>query len=244
MRRLAGRASPSRWSCLHNARNCSVFRPHVGSAILSLCVSYRIGTSMSLIGNTENDSACIRLRRRIIADFRDMRFTARPAFLRWTGTVIMAFLVAALIMLYFLDWNQMRGPIGRYASARAGREVRIDGDLKVDLFRWQPHVEVGGLYIGNPSWLAKPAGQVGRPQGAAVKQAIVEFRLVPAIFGNWILPLVRLDQPDALVVRDARRPHQLGPRYSRSGGQLAYPADQPLSGQGRASGNRRCGCAS
>src|SRR5450432_1327436 len=106
---------------------------------------------MSLIGNTESDSAVIRLRQRIIADFRDTRFTG-PGILRWTGTVIMAFLAAALIMLFFLDWNQLRGPIGRYASARAGREVRIDGDLKVDLFRWQPHVEVGGLYIGNPAW--------------------------------------------------------------------------------------------
>jgi len=158
---------------------------------------------MSLIGNTENDSALIRLRRRIVADFHDMRFTV-PGIARWTGTAIIALLAAALIMLYFLDWNQLRGPIGRYASARAGRDVRIDGDLKVDLFRWQPHVEVNGLYIGNPSWLAESRpGQVGRPQGAAVRQAIVEFRLVPAIFGNWILPLVRLDRPDALVVRGA-----------------------------------------
>jgi uncharacterized protein involved in outer membrane biogenesis len=150
---------------------------------------------MSLIDHTKSDSAIVRLRQRIIADFRDTRLTV-PGLLRWTGIVIMAFLIAALIMLYFLDWNEMRGPIGRYASARAGREVRIDGNLKVDLFHWQPHVEVGGLYIGNPSW-------VGRQPGAAVKHGVVEFRLVPAIFGNWILPLVQLDQPDGLIVRDA-----------------------------------------
>ena len=149
---------------------------------------------MSLIGNTENPFTFDGLRQRIIADFRDTRFTPAGA-ARWTGIVILAFLVAALIMLYFLDWNEMRGPIGRYASARAGREVRINGDLKVDLFRWQPHIEINQLYIGNPSW-------VTTPQGAAVKQAVVEFRLWPAIFGNWILPLVRLDQPDGLVVRD------------------------------------------
>jgi len=150
---------------------------------------------MSLIGHTESDSAFSRFRGRIYADFRDTSFTW-PGFFRWTGIVILAFLIAALIILYFLDWNQLRGPIGRYASARAGREVRIDGNLKVDLFRWQPHVEVGDLYIGNPSWLA------ARPQGAVINKAVVEFRLVPAIFGHWILPLVQLDQPNALVVRD------------------------------------------
>lgn len=149
---------------------------------------------MSLIGNMEMRFGFDRLRQRIIADFRDTRFTPL-GFVRWTGIVILAFLVAAAIMLYFLDWNEMRGPIGRYVSARAGREVRIDGALKVDLFRWQPHVEINRLYIGNPSW-------VSRPQGAAVKQAVVEFRLWPAIFGNLILPLVSLEQPDALVVRD------------------------------------------
>jgi uncharacterized protein involved in outer membrane biogenesis len=149
---------------------------------------------MSLIGNKETTFTLGGLRQRIIADFRDTSFTPAGA-ARWTGIVIMAFLVATLIMLYFLDWNEMRGPIGRYASARAGREVRIDGDLRVDLFHWQPHVEINQLYIGNPAW-------VGKPRGAAVKQAVVEFRLWPAIFGNLILPLVRLDQPDALVVRD------------------------------------------
>jgi uncharacterized protein involved in outer membrane biogenesis len=155
---------------------------------------------MSLISNTETPFTFAELRQRIIADFRDTRFTPLGA-ARWTGTVIMAFLVAALIMLYFLDWNEMRGPIGRYASARTGREVRIDGDLKVDLFRWQPHVEINKLYVGNPKWVTKPPG-IPIKQAAAVKQAVVEFRLWPAIFGNLILPLVRLDQPDALVVRD------------------------------------------
>ena len=149
---------------------------------------------MSLISNTETPFTFAELRQRIITDFRDTRFTPLGA-LRWTGIVIMAFVIAALIMLYFLDWNEMRGPIGHYASARSGREVRIDGDLKVDLFHWQPHVEINRLYIGNPSWVTKP-------QGAAVKQAVIEFRLWPAIFGNLILPLVQLDQPDGLVVRD------------------------------------------
>ena len=149
---------------------------------------------MSLIDNTENSFSWQGIRTRIVQDFHDTRFTW-PGFWRWSGTVVVAFLIAALVTLYFLDWNELRGPIGRYASARAGREVRIDGNLKVDLFRLQPHVSIGGLYIGNPSW-------VGRPKGVSINDAEVEFRLFPLFLGHLILPLVQLQQPDALVVRD------------------------------------------
>src|SRR6185312_10371271 len=117
---------------------------------------------MSLVHHTEN-ARWAYLRERIVADFRDFRFTWR-GFFRWTGIVILAFLFAAIVTLYFLDWNQMRGPIGRYFSHRSGREVRIDGNLKVDLFRWQPHISVGGLYIGNAN-RANPAW-AGRQQAA------------------------------------------------------------------------------
>ena len=138
------------------------------------------------------------IRERIIADFRDFRFSW-AGFFRWTGIVIAAFLFAAIVTLYFLDWNQMRGVVGRYASARSGREVRIDGNLKVDLFRRQPHVSVSGLYIGNAN-SANPAW-AGRPQAARVNQADVEFRLWSALWGKWILPLVQIDRADILLMR-------------------------------------------
>jgi uncharacterized protein involved in outer membrane biogenesis len=148
---------------------------------------------MSLVQNIEN-ARWAGLRERIVADFRDFRFTW-SGFFRWTGIVIAAVLFAAVVTLYFLDWNQMRGPIGRYASARYGREVRIDGDLKVDLFRRQPHIAVDGLYIGNPAWAgARPA--------ARLAHAEVEFRLFPLFAGHLILPLVQVERPDVLLLRD------------------------------------------
>ncbi len=77
-----------------------------------------------------------------------------------------------------------------------GARSRFLGDLKVDLFRWQPHIAVNGLTIGNPSWLSAE-----RPEGARLAHADIEFRLWPALFGHLILPLVELDQPAILVVR-------------------------------------------
>ena len=116
--------------------------------------------------------------------------------LRWCAIVLLAALAGVLFALYFLDWNQMRRPLGRYLSARTGREVRLDGNLSVELFRWQPVIDAAGIYIGNPGW-------VGTPQAARVKAFRVEFRLMPLLFGKLILPLVRIDEPDILLVRDA-----------------------------------------
>ncbi|HWX89651.1 MAG TPA: AsmA family protein [Rhizomicrobium sp.] len=134
-------------------------------------------------------------RERIVPDFRDFRFSWSGLF-KWTGVTLLAVLAAALVTLYFLDWNQMRGPVARYLSHRTGREVRIDGNLAVKLFTWQPSVDAAGIYVGNPGW-------VGTPQAAKVKEFRLELRLMPLIFGHLVLPLVMIDQPDILLVRDS-----------------------------------------
>jgi uncharacterized protein involved in outer membrane biogenesis len=150
---------------------------------------------MSVTAHQHLKSVWENSRQRVLADFHGFRFSW-SGFFRWCGITLLAVLIAALITLYFLDWNQMRGPIGRYLSYRTGREVRIDGNLGVRLFTLQPRIDVGGLYVGNPAW-------VGTPQAARLKQARVEVRLLPLLFGNLILPLVQVDEPDLLVVRDS-----------------------------------------
>ena len=129
----------------------------------------------------------------IWADFRDFHFTW-PGFVRWTAIVMAAFLIACVVTLFLLDWNQFRRPIGDYASRHYGRPVRIEGDLKVDLFREEPRVSIGDLFIGDPVW-------VGRPQAARIHQTEIIFRLWPALFGHIVLPLVRFDRPDFFLLR-------------------------------------------
>ena len=73
------------------------------------------------------------------------------------GLVIVAGSVAAVIgggivLLAVLDWNQLRGPISRFASARLDREVAILGDLDVRPFSFTPSATVGRLQIGQPAW--------------------------------------------------------------------------------------------
>ncbi|MEJ0041469.1 MAG: AsmA family protein [Rhizomicrobium sp.] len=114
--------------------------------------------------------------------------------LTWTAGVLIALIVAAVVWLYFLDWNTMRGPVARYASMRLGRPVRIDGDLDVHLFSLEPSVSVSGLKVANPDW-------AGSPQAADIQHLAFTFRLIPALFGDTILPLVQFDHPDIKVVR-------------------------------------------
>ena len=125
------------------------------------------------------------IRERIVSDFRDLRFTWR-GFFKWTGATILGVILGAMFALYFLDWNTMRGPIARWLSHRTGREIRIDGNLAVKLFTWQPSADPGGVFIGNPKW-------VGTPQAAKAKELRIEVRLVPLFWGHLVVPFVRID---------------------------------------------------
>ncbi|HEX4302444.1 MAG TPA: AsmA family protein [Rhizomicrobium sp.] len=115
---------------------------------------------------------------------------------KWTAVALVALLAAAILWLYFLDWNTMRGPVSRYASARLGRTVHIDGNLDVHLFSFTPRVSASNVRIDNPDW-------AGSPHAADLPNLTFTFRLVPLIFGNTILPLVRFDHPNIVIVRQA-----------------------------------------
>jgi uncharacterized protein involved in outer membrane biogenesis len=104
--------------------------------------------------------------------------------------------LAIVVFLMVFDWDWIRGPISRYASARTGRYVRIDGHLRVRLLTWTPTVQVGGLKIGNPRWQ-------GAGDTAQVQRLTVSAKLFPLFIGHLDLPLVDIDQPRFDLLRDA-----------------------------------------
>ena len=113
-----------------------------------------------------------------------------------TGGSIVAVAVFGLALLLLLfDWDWLRGPISRYASARTGREVRIEGHLRVHPWSWTPSAEVGGLRIGNPKW-------VGSGDLAYIPEIDLRARLLPLFAGRLDLPLLRLVQPRVDLIRD------------------------------------------
>ncbi|MEI9890113.1 MAG: AsmA family protein [Caulobacteraceae bacterium] len=115
------------------------------------------------------------------------------------GSVLAALILAVVLFLLLFDWDWLRGPIGRYASARTGREVR---NLKVHPWSWTPSAKVQGLRIGNPSWVASTGA--GSGDLAYVRQFDVSVKLLPLFMGRVELPLVRLEQPKVDLIRDSQ----------------------------------------
>lgn len=66
----------------------------------------------------------------------------------WAGGVFGALVATPILFLTFADWNALRGPISRFASAATGREISIRGGLYVDPWRLDPLIRGQGLHIG------------------------------------------------------------------------------------------------
>jgi uncharacterized protein involved in outer membrane biogenesis len=128
--------------------------------------------------------------------------TALYAFL----SVLAILILALVIFLWLADWNKLRGPIGRYASAQTHRHIEIDGDLKVHLLTWTPTVSIGGLKIGNPAW-------AGPGDTADVDRIVIEVKFWPLLTGHVVMPLLQFDRPILNLFRDAsgRQNWDLGP---------------------------------
>lgn len=111
------------------------------------------------------------------------------------GGTILALILAVALFLLLVDWNAMRGPIGRYASARLHREVVLAGDLKVHPWSWRPSASVQRLRIGNPPW-------AGTAPMAQIERLDMQIRLLPLLGGHVDLMLVEADRPSAALRRD------------------------------------------
>lgn len=149
----------------------------------------------------------------------------------WTGGVLAGLIALLILILLFMDWNWLRGPISRFASARLHREVAIDGDLKVHPWSWTPSATVERLRIGNPAW-------AGKGQMTQVAKVSTSIKLLPLLIGQVELPFLQIDRARVDLVRDkagranwdfsdgrkAAKPFKLPPihRFVINDGQLHY----------------------
>ena len=117
--------------------------------------------------------------------------------LTWTGAILAVIAIAVAILVAVWDWNWFRGPLERYASARTHRDVTIAGDLNVNLWSWQPSATVDGVRIGNPAW-------AGKERLGAVDRISVRIRLIPLLWGDVDMRLLRLDRPNFDLLADAK----------------------------------------
>jgi uncharacterized protein involved in outer membrane biogenesis len=129
----------------------------------------------------------------------DQRQTVRriPRWAWWTGSITLAVVAAVVLFLALFDWNLVRGPVAREASAMSHRPVRIDGDLKVHLLSWTPTATADRVFVGNPAWTH--GGRL-----ADVGRLKVSIKLLPLLFGRVELPLLDLERADISLQRDAQ----------------------------------------
>ena len=129
------------------------------------------------------------------------RWALMPTSARRGAIAAVALFVAVIAFLVIFDWNWLRGPIGRIASAQLDRKVEIVGDLRVHPWSFSPKVEALDLRVGQPDWALKADPTL--PPMARVQRLAVQFKLLPLFKGDVILPLLAVDRPEVRLIRDA-----------------------------------------
>jgi hypothetical protein len=127
--------------------------------------------------------------------------------------------IALTLLIAFWDWNIIKTPLERYASAATGRSVDIGGDVDVDL-GWTSRVTIDRVSIANPGWArANNGGDMAR-----IGRIRIDVQLMPLLMaGTAILPRVEIDSPTLNLVRlkDGRANWRFGDEGD--GGEMRVP---------------------
>ena len=124
-----------------------------------------------------------------------MKFRLRSP-LAIAGITVSALLIALVLGLTFMDWNALKGPIERSASARFGRGVNIAGPLQVRIWSRTPTVTLTNLTVGGPPW---------DPDHAVAKIGRLQIQLEPlrsVLKAAIVLGRVELDRPELYLHKE------------------------------------------
>ncbi|MGZ8363404.1 MAG: AsmA family protein [Caulobacteraceae bacterium] len=158
--------------------------------------AWAAGRSREVIDKVRGFGARLREEGPRVGDRVRARFTRKPTRKETVWALsILTVIIAICAFLILFDWNWLRGPIARYASEKTGRAVRIDGDLKVKLFSFTPEAHVSGLKIGHPKW-------AGKGDTADISNLHIKVRLAPLFALKIEMPLVELNKPNLVFIRD------------------------------------------
>ncbi|MDZ4319000.1 MAG: AsmA family protein, partial [Phenylobacterium sp.] len=141
----------------------------------------------------------------------------------WAGGVGLLLIGIVVLALILFDWNMVRGPIGRWASAAYDRDIALQGDLDVHLFSWTPSAVVRGLKIGGPEW--------ARDRDTAdVDEIRASVRLRKLFAGQIEMPLLSFTRPRLVLItdKDGRNSWDLNPEKPDTGEGMKLPVIQQL----------------
>ena len=134
------------------------------------------------------------------------------------GVLASLALVFVLFLLLF-DWNMLRGPISRFASAQTGRQIAITGDLEVRPWSLKPAAAFNGVVVDDPEW-------AGEGKTAQVERLTVQMELLPLLRGHRILTRLEVRHPDVRLLRAADGRHTWD--FSKDDKPSGEPLEMPL----------------
>jgi uncharacterized protein involved in outer membrane biogenesis len=140
-------------------------------------------------------------RRQAASPRRPRHHGGGPHPFRWIAGVVALILLAVVIFLALFNWDWFRPPLARMLSTQLHRPVRIEGHLKVHLFSWTPSATVEGLQIGDPDWVSR-SDRLPQRDMAEFGSITIKVKLLPLFIGRVILPLVDIERPNIVLLRD------------------------------------------
>ncbi len=110
------------------------------------------------------------------------------------GALAVGLVAAALALVLLVDPNDYKDEIVQAAKEHTGRELKVEGELKLSLFPWLG-VQSGGLELAN-------APGFGRQPFARVNAVIVRVKLLPLLRKQVVVGTIVLDGLELNLMRN------------------------------------------
>lgn len=111
------------------------------------------------------------------------------------GVVVVVLVGVAAIVLSTLDFNEYKQQIADEAKKATGRDLAIEGDLRLNIFTLSPGLAVDGVRFANAPWGSKP-------DMATIKRFEVKVSLLPLFSGTLDVDRVIISGADILLERN------------------------------------------
>lgn len=124
-----------------------------------------------------------------------------------------------LVFLGTADWNRFRDEIAALSRDQLGREIRIEGNLKVNLLTLHPSLSAENVTIANEPWGS-------RPDMAHIRRIDFTLALMPLLHRKIDISGLKLIGPDILLEQNAKGENNwtFGPKEEKPQRRETLPA--------------------
>jgi len=139
------------------------------------------------------------------------------------GIAVVLFIVGAAVVLMNMDFNEYKPEIAAEVKKATGRDMTIDGDLRLNLFTLNPGLEVDGVKFANASWGS-------RADMAVIKRFEVKVSIMPLLSGTLDVDRVVIEGADILIERNKQGQGNYEFTAADKASAPSKPAEQPKEG--------------